>query len=62
MLNHYLLTREELEWRASDLFGWALSGHLDYNIESTFPLEQAARLHDLLTGGETTGKMLLDCM
>jgi NADPH2:quinone reductase len=61
ILNHYLLTREEMEWRASDLFRWVLNGELQFDVEINLPLEQAAQAHQLLTGGGTTGKILLNC-
>ena len=40
LLNHYLLTREELAWRAAEVFGWAAAGELRWELERVFPLEQ----------------------
>ena len=59
-MGHYLLTREELEWRASDLFGWMANGKLSVRIDRTFPLEQARAAHDYIENRETKGKVLLE--
>lgn len=59
LLNHYVLTREELNWRAAEVFGWAASGELKFEMEKVFPLEQCAGAQMLLTSGNTTGKILL---
>ena len=59
LLNHYVLSREELNWRAGEVFGWAASGALSFGMENVFPLEQAAGAQLLLTSGRTTGKILL---
>jgi len=58
-LAHYVLTREELLWRAGDVFDWIGSGKLKLRIERTFPLAQAAEAHRDLEGRRTTGKVLL---
>jgi NADPH2:quinone reductase len=58
-LAHYTLTREELEWRAGDLFAWLKAGELKLRIERTYRLEEAAAAHRALEGRETTGKVLL---
>ena len=55
----YTATREELEWRASDLLGWIKSGQLKLRIEHEFPLSEAAEAHRQLEGRATTGKVLL---
>ena len=59
LLNHYLLTREELAWRAAEVFGWAAEGSLRWDLEKVFPLEQAAGAQLLLESGSTSGKILL---
>ncbi|RIH88401.1 Quinone oxidoreductase 1 [Meiothermus luteus] len=56
---HYTQTREELEWRASEVMGWAREGSLKIRIGAEFPLEQAVQAHRALQGRETTGKVLL---
>jgi NADPH2:quinone reductase len=56
---HYTQTRQELEWRASEIMNWAAEGKLRVRIGAEFPLEQAAEAHRKLQGRETTGKVLL---
>ena len=58
-LGHYTRTREELLWRAGDLFGWIGDGRLKLRIGGTYPLAEAARAHQDLAGRGTTGKLLL---
>jgi NADPH2:quinone reductase len=58
-LNHYTLTRAELESRAQDLFKWVAEGWLKLHIGLTFPLAQAAEAQRALQARETTGKILL---
>ena len=58
-LGHHLLTREEFEWRAGDIFNLIAAGKLHVEIGATFKLENAAAAHDALEGRKTTGKVLL---
>ena len=58
-LGHYVATREELLWRAGELFAWIAGGELDVRIGAEFPLERAAEAHRALEGRATTGKVLL---
>lgn len=58
-LGHYLLTRDELLWRAGDLFTWMATGELKVRIDATYPLEQAAEAHRALASRATSGKLLL---
>jgi NADPH2:quinone reductase len=58
-LGHYLLTRDELLWRAGDLFTWMAAGELQVRIDATYPLEQAAEAHSALASRATSGKLLL---
>ncbi len=58
-LAHYLLTREELLWRAGDVLGWVTSGKLKLRIDRTFPLAEAAMAHRALEGRQSAGKILL---
>lgn len=58
-LAHHAQTREELLGRAGDLFGWIANGSLTLRIERTYPLAEARRAHEDLTGRKTTGKLLL---
>ncbi|WP_328615016.1 quinone oxidoreductase [Amycolatopsis sp. NBC_00355] len=56
---HYARTREELDWRAKELFDAVLAGDLDIRIGGTYPLADARRAHEDLQGRRTTGKLLL---
>lgn len=58
-LAHYTATREELEWRASDVLGAIARGELKLRIHNTYPLAEAAQAHRDLEGRKTTGKLLL---
>jgi NADPH:quinone reductase len=58
-LASYLATRDELLWRAGDLFELLASGAVAVRINATFPLERAADAHRVLEGRGTTGKLLL---
>lgn len=58
-LKDYVQTREELEKRAADVFGWAAAGELKWRIEFRYPLAEAAQAHRDLEGRKTTGKVLL---
>jgi NADPH:quinone reductase len=55
----YTRQREELEWRAGDVFERNLRGELDVTIHDVLPLDQAAAAHRLLESRKTTGKLLL---
>jgi NADPH2:quinone reductase len=55
----YIASREELEWRTSDLFRWIGEGKLKINIDKIYPLAEAAQAHRDLEGRKTTGKLLL---
>jgi NADPH2:quinone reductase len=55
----YIATREELQQRSSDLFGWIAAGKLRLRTEFEFPLKEAAEAHRALEGRKTTGKVLL---
>lgn len=58
-LFNYLASREDLEWRTSDLFRWIGDGKLKINIDKAYPLAEAAQAHGDLEGRKTTGKLLL---
>jgi NADPH2:quinone reductase len=58
-LGFYTLDREELEWRARDLFGWIAEGKLKLRIGAKYPLAEAAQAQIDLQGRKTTGKVLL---
>jgi NADPH:quinone reductase len=58
-LGHYLLTQDELDWRAGDLFKWLQARELNVRIDRTFRLEDAADAHRYLEARGTKGKVLL---
>jgi len=58
-IKDYLRTREELERRAADVFGWIAQGKLKVRIGHRYPLAEAQQAHRDLEGRKTTGKVLL---
>ena len=52
-------SREELEWRAGQVFSWVASGELKVRVGGEFPLAEAAEAHRQLEGRQSTGKLLL---
>jgi len=58
-LNDYVVTHEELVWRATDLLNWVQNGELSVRIGREFGLAEAGDAHRALAGRETTGKVLL---
>lgn len=58
-LGNYTLTREELQQRSDEVFGWVKSGRLKVRVHQSLPLKDAAEAHRLLEGRKTTGKVLL---
>jgi NADPH2:quinone reductase len=57
---HYIATREELEWRAGDVLGWAAKGELKLRTEYIYPMADAAQAQTDLEARKTTGKILLE--
>lgn len=55
----HVVTREELDWRATDVLGWVASGELKLHIGGTYALADARTAHEDLQGRRTTGKLLL---
>lgn len=58
-LAHYMLSRDETLWRASEVFEAAQSGELRVPIGATYALADAAQAHEAIEGRHTTGKVLL---
>ena len=58
-MGSYIADRDELLWRAEDLFAWIAEGQLDVRIGATYPLADAARAQEDLAARRTTGKLLL---
>ena len=58
-LVNYIATRDELQARASAVFGMIAEGKLKLRIDHTYALADAAQAHRDLEGRKTTGKLLL---
>jgi NADPH2:quinone reductase len=58
-LGNYIATREELAWRAAELFGAIEAGRLEITIGARFPLAEAGAAHTALESRKTMGKVLL---
>ncbi len=58
-LKDYVATREDLEWRAGEVFRWIARGELTVRAEHTYALNDAAEAHRDLEGRKTAGKVLL---
>jgi NADPH:quinone reductase len=59
VVGDYTAGRDELLWRATDVFDWIKHGKLRIRIGATYPLDQASRAHEDLGTRRTTGKLLL---
>jgi NADPH:quinone reductase len=55
----YTATREDLLWRAGDVFGHVLAGTLRVELAGTFALSEAAAAHRLLERRQVTGKLIM---
>jgi NADPH:quinone reductase len=58
-LTHYLLSREELDWRMNEVFGLIDSGVLKIHVGQTNKLADVAQAHRDLESRKTTGKVIL---
>lgn len=58
-LAHFIATREELEWRAGEVFAAVAAGDLRVRIGARYRLADAADAHADLEGRRTTGKLVL---
>ncbi|SFQ50212.1 NADPH2:quinone reductase [Amycolatopsis arida] len=58
-LGDHTRTREEIDWRAGELFDAVTSGRLRVRIGGTYPLADVRRAHEDLEGRRSTGKLLL---
>ncbi|MDV6013223.1 quinone oxidoreductase [Haloechinothrix sp. LS1_15] len=58
-LADYVRTREELEWRAGEIFDALAGGRLTIRTGGSYALSDAARAHADLEARRTTGKLLL---
>ena len=58
-LGHHMASREELDWRAGELFDLVRSGSLGVRIGVREQLANARAAHEALEGRATTGKVIL---
>ena len=58
-LADYVVTRDELAWRAGEVFDALQNGSLRISIGGRYPLAEAHRAHEDLQSRRTTGKLLL---
>lgn len=58
-LAHFMADREELLWRAGDLFSLVGAGRLDVRIGGRHPLAEAGAAQAALASRATTGKLVL---
>ncbi|SHE99878.1 quinone oxidoreductase family protein [Streptoalloteichus hindustanus] len=58
-LKHHVASREELTWRAGDVFRAIAEGTLTIRVGHRYPLAEAATAHADLQGRRTTGKLVL---
>jgi len=54
----YVATRDELEWRAGEIFGWLKTGELSVGIDKVFDLSEAVAGHQYLEAGKSKGKLI----
>ena len=58
-MGDYVATRDELEWRTSEILGAVADGSLKVDIGGRYPIADAKAAYDALAGRRTTGKLLL---
>ena len=59
-LKHFISNREELLWRANEVFRAHLSGHMNVRIGERYALKSASQAHQDLEARTTTGKLILE--
>ncbi len=58
-LMHYCATRDELLWRAGDVFRWLIEGRFRLLIDKVYKLAEAGQAQTELASRKTAGKLLL---
>jgi NADPH:quinone reductase len=58
-LAHYVATRQDLEWRAGDLFRWLVEKKLTLKIDKVYKLQDATQAQRDLESRNTSGKLVL---
>lgn len=59
VLGDFTATREELDWRAGEVFAAIADGTLEIRIGASYPLAEAARAHRDLEARKTSGAVVL---
>jgi NADPH2:quinone reductase len=59
-LGHYTMSRDEILWRANDLFNWIAAGQLTVRVDRAFPLAQVGDAQAHLASGAALGKVILE--
>jgi len=59
-LKHFISNREELLWRANQVFKAHMSGHMNVRIGQRYGLKSASQAHQDLEARTTTGKLILE--
>jgi NADPH2:quinone reductase len=57
-LHHYSATKEEFQWRATEVFEWVKSGIIKI-VATKYPLANVQQAHKDLEGRAIIGKVLL---
>jgi NADPH2:quinone reductase len=58
-LAHYVAERDELLWRAREVFAALRDGAVRMQIGGQWPLEEAAAAYEMLESRRSTGKLVL---
>jgi NADPH2:quinone reductase len=59
-LKHFISNREELLWRANEVFKAHLNGNMNVRIGERYALKSASQAHQDLESRTTTGKLILE--
>ena len=59
-LKDFIATKEEMQWRAQEIFQQVRDGVLKFSIGAIYPIASVRESHDDLEGRKTTGKLLLE--
>ena len=59
-LGDFIPTKEEMDWRAQEIFALVKEGKLKFQIGGVYTMESVGKCHDDIEGGKTTGKLLLE--
>ncbi|KAG7348293.1 quinone oxidoreductase [Nitzschia inconspicua] len=57
-LGDYVATKEELQYRTTEVFEFVSTGKVKVNVDGIFPLQDASEAHTYLESGKSKGKIL----